>query len=813
MRRAIKRPITRPTRIKDSSLINPKVVLLREVIVKLTPMIAGKGLRVTQIGARAYAQADKNGKPVLVNIPHIPDSADDVFLMAIQGFIDHEVAHILFTDFSPAMTALKIERGRALCLVSKQPEKAAQKQFHNYHNIVEDPFIEKMMAQRFKGSAYNLERLHEMFLARVTLPAIERAASPAEKFSYIIVPLTRAWCDQPIFQRFMDDNKLWAHPLVAAFVKAMPAADIARMPLLKSTTDTLSIAELYYKILHPAPPPPPPPPKPEPKPEDEKEEDESSSDESKSAEKSDEKEDGEGSNEDKPEDDEDKGAGGEKDDESDDDTSETEGDPAKAKAEEGNEEDDDAEESAGPAEEEDPTSDGDDEPAGTDGDEKADDAKPEPAGDDDSEDGAGGDDEDEGDEDDGDPKAGSGSADADDDADDAEGDGNSDSEPGDSSDAAGDAGEDDDEAEAPAGGEEDDDDEVGEPEKEEATAHGQGFSPFSDVELPDLEDQDLSSAIAEIITDAATRECRVADYRIYTRELDKIEVVADWDDLPVDAVKKMEDDTQHMVAPMQKDIERMMAARSQSVRVPGFRSGRLHAGSLHRLTTNDDRVFRRKQEHKSKETAVTLLIDNSGSMSGQKVEIAMKAGMALSQTLERLDIKHEVLGFTTLQYQKWNSDKTALGREIAREEDRIGKSFSRTEPLHIPIYKTFDERLTPLVKRRFAMPLNGRVRLIQNIDGESVRIAASRLSLRREVRKVLIVLSDGSPAAQSDFPHEICADLHRAVADVARMKIDLVGIGIMDDSVSHYYPKFTVLRDLASLPGAVLTELKSILTS
>jgi cobalamin biosynthesis protein CobT len=753
-------------------------------------MIAGKGLRVTQIGAQAYVAHDpRTGKVNRVNIPHIPDDADDVFLMAIQGFIDHEVGHILHTDMSPEMGRLKESTALKLAKVSKQSDKVAIAELHQLHNIVEDPYEERMMSNQFKGSAYNLEKLHEMFLARVALPAIEKARTDEESFSAIMVPMTRAWSGQPIFQRFMNDNNLWAHPLVAAFAKAMSAADIERMPRLKSTADTLTIAEEYYKILHPAPPPPPPPP-PAGKPSDEP------GDDSKSDEKSDEKQDGEGSNPEKPEDDEDKGSGGEKDEtkpEGEDD------EPTKEKPKEGSKDPDDAEGDE-PAEAEDPADDGDHEPAGDEGDgeDDAEGTKPESTGDDEAGDGDGGPDEDAGDAPDGDAEADEGGSDADDGADDAEGDGDSDDEPGDGSDGA-------------------DDDEPGESDE---TAAGRKCTPFSEAEI-DLSDTDLGDAIAEVLTEIATADALDSDYRVYTREFDKVEIVKDTSMLSASVVKRMEDDTNHMVAPMQKDIERMMASRSQVIKVPGFRSGRLHAGSLHRLTINDDRVFRRKQEHKSKETAVTLLIDNSGSMrhggrgaTDTPIAVAMKAGFALSQTLERVGIKHEVLGFTTLPYGRYGATDPAPDHvEVAAEAARIGKDFTRVEPLYVPIYKTFDERLTPEVKRRFAMPSAGHLRLHQNIDGECVRIAGSRLAMRREVRKVMIVLSDGSPACESSFPHEIEADLHRAVLDAKKMRIDLVGIGIMDDSVRRFYPKFAVLRTLEELPGAVMRELKTILTA
>jgi cobalamin biosynthesis protein CobT len=131
----------------------------------------------------------------------------------------------------------------------------------------------------------------------------------------------------------------------------------------------------------------------------------------------------------------------------------------------------------------------------------------------------------------------------------------------------------------------------------------------------------------------------------------------------------------------------------------------------------------------------------------------------------------------------------------------------------MPIFKGFDGRLTPDAKKRFAMPSNDRLPLLNNVDGECLRIAAQRISRRPERRKVIIVLSDGSPACSTTYPGEISSDLHRAVEECGKMHIDLVGLGIMNENVSHYYPKYSVLNNLADLPGAVMGELKRILTT
>jgi cobalamin biosynthesis protein CobT len=248
----------------------------------------------------------------------------------------------------------------------------------------------------------------------------------------------------------------------------------------------------------------------------------------------------------------------------------------------------------------------------------------------------------------------------------------------------------------------------------------------------------------------------------------------------------------------------MMAARSQVVQVPGYKSGKMHSGSLHRLSVGDDRIFRRKHENISKDTAVCLLIDNSSSMSFRnRIGIAMTASYALAQTLERVGISHEVLGFTTLD--------PSLDYKHEMEKSKLLHSFARYEPIYIPIYKDFEERITPLVKRRFADVLDDVHILDQNVDGESVEIAAARLMRRREKRKVLLVLSDGEPVCMSRNLRALKDHLRNTIQQISKSGVEIIGIGIESAAVASYYPKSVVLKDLATLPSVVMNELKQIL--
>jgi cobalamin biosynthesis protein CobT len=312
-----------------------------------------------------------------------------------------------------------------------------------------------------------------------------------------------------------------------------------------------------------------------------------------------------------------------------------------------------------------------------------------------------------------------------------------------------------------------------------------------------------------LIANEAVDLMRDGDYNVFTREFDRIEPLPVPGNLEPQWIAQLEEQVAQMTGRMQKDIERMMASQSQVVKVPGLRSGRLHAPSLHRLKVNDDRIFHRKQEHKSKDTAVTLLVDNSGSMCGAKIVTAMVAAYALSLTLERVNVANEMLGFTTGDYgQAPRSVIESMHREI-QEEYNKGVTYHRVVPIMMPIYKTFDERVRTEVKARIAYMANVQPGMGSNVDGESLEYAAVRLAQRREKRKVMIVLSDGQPSGGANVaPH-----LKQTVEKLVKSGIETIGIGIMDPAVKRFYPKCTVLQNISELPVQIMRELKAILTN
>lgn len=213
----------------------------------------------------------------------------------------------------------------------------------------------------------------------------------------------------------------------------------------------------------------------------------------------------------------------------------------------------------------------------------------------------------------------------------------------------------------------------------------------------------------------------------------------------------------------------------------GVKRGTLHTGSLHKLITGSEesskRVFRKRIVSDTVDTAVTLLVDCSGSMSGSKFEMACAGAGVMAEALKPLNISYSVYGFTNTRY----------------DDDPI-----------VWVFNEFGERVTQseLVKRfRRASAC-----LWENTDGDAIAYATHMLNQRKEHRKVLLVLSDGSPAGR-DRAGDIQAYTLQAVSDAENSGVDVYGIGILDDNVRHFYKKHEVVHTLNKLAPTILSVL------
>lgn len=295
--------------------------------------------------------------------------------------------------------------------------------------------------------------------------------------------------------------------------------------------------------------------------------------------------------------------------------------------------------------------------------------------------------------------------------------------------------------------------------------------------------------VAELIEDLP--------YSVYSTDTDRIEYAPESTDF--DTVQKIEDATRGMTAPIQKNLERAIAARSIAVWNTGLRSGKLHNAALGKLITGDERVFRRKKEEtETKNVAVSLVIDCSGSMSGSSSRLACTSAYALANVLTRMNIAFEIIGFTT-----------AIDRPVSSYK----KHFSRYEPLYLPIFKGFNDKWDSRTKMRLGQLASSSFEKMMrnNIDGESIQICGDRLLSRPEKGKIMIVLSDGFPAADGDREEQ--KSHLKAVIEGLEKRMKIVGIGIDSTAVRNYYSKNVVIYKIAELPGQVVQELRKALLS
>lgn len=247
-----------------------------------------------------------------------------------------------------------------------------------------------------------------------------------------------------------------------------------------------------------------------------------------------------------------------------------------------------------------------------------------------------------------------------------------------------------------------------------------------------------------------------------------------------------------------KDLERAIASRNRVQFIPGQRRGRIHGSSIYRLTMNDDRVFRKKEESKAVNACVQQVIDLSGSMSGETIKLALASAYTIADALDRINVPNIITGFTT------------FGSHMAAGELKAIKyEFSRFESLMLPIIKNWNEKANSREVRSRMGCVGYTFPLLNNVDGESIASLASLFSGRMEDKKIMLVLSDGAPwAVGRGF------DAHlRSVAKQIETQtdIDLMAIGIMTDAPERFYANHALVTSVDSLGASVVTELSRII--
>ena len=238
--------------------------------------------------------------------------------------------------------------------------------------------------------------------------------------------------------------------------------------------------------------------------------------------------------------------------------------------------------------------------------------------------------------------------------------------------------------------------------------------------------------------------------------------------------------------------------------------GILDAGRLARVVANPTTPlsFKVEKDTEFRDTVVTLLLDNSGSMRGRPISIAAICADVLARTLERCSVKVEILGFTT---RAW---KGGQSREAWLAEGRPQQPGRLNDLRHI-VYKRADAPWRRARPNLGLMMKDGLRK--ENIDGEALEWAHRRMAGRREARKILMVISDGAPVDDSTLSVNPANYLEKHLRDVIAMVekrkiVELLAIGIGHD-VTRYYDRAVTITDVEQLAGAMTEQLAALFDS
>ncbi|OJU16938.1 MAG: cobaltochelatase subunit CobT [Sphingomonas sp. 66-10] len=302
------------------------------------------------------------------------------------------------------------------------------------------------------------------------------------------------------------------------------------------------------------------------------------------------------------------------------------------------------------------------------------------------------------------------------------------------------------------------------------------------------------------------------DYRVWTTEFD--EVIAATDLCDADELVRLRAYLDQQLVHLQSVVSKLANRLQRRLMAQQSRSwdfdqeeGLLDAARLARVVVSPDMSLSYKIERDTefRDTVVTLLIDNSGSMRGRPISIAAISADILARTLERCGVKTEILGFTTRAWKGGQSRETWLAAGRPPQPGRLN------DIRHI-VYKKADE---PWRRARTSLGLMMREGLLkENIDGEALLWAHARLVARPEERRILMVISDGAPVDDSTLSVNSGSYLERHLRQVIdwiekRSPVELAAIGIGHD-VTRYYSRAVTIMDVDQLGGTIIEQLAAL---
>ena len=350
-------------------------------------------------------------------------------------------------------------------------------------------------------------------------------------------------------------------------------------------------------------------------------------------------------------------------------------------------------------------------------------------------------------------------------------------------------------------------------EKDEDSTGSEGDYDFDDYSMnEELVDTDSKEQSSENVIQRMDLNSLNKIYNIYTTKFDEI-IKAEKLDTEEEITKLRNNLDQQLVAfqdlitKLANKLQRQLLAKQNRSWEFDLEEGLLDSSKLPRIIMEPHHPlsFKKEKDLEFKDTIVTLLIDNSGSMRGRPITIAALCADILSRTLERCSVKVEILGFTT---KNWKGGKS---RELWNNNGKP-KNPGRLNDLREIIYKNADTQWRRSKKNIGLMLKEGLLK--ENIDGEAILWAYNRLKKRKEERKILMVISDGAPVDDStlsvnsgDFLEKHLKKTVKFIEEKSDIEILAIGIG---HDVSRYYNKAIKITDVQELGDVMIAELSGL---
>ena len=327
-----------------------------------------------------------------------------------------------------------------------------------------------------------------------------------------------------------------------------------------------------------------------------------------------------------------------------------------------------------------------------------------------------------------------------------------------------------------------------------------------------LVDTDLDKQSSETVFQKMNAGIEDKEYKIFTSQFDEITMAENLESKEeIIKLRKSLDQQlvsfQNLITKLANKLQRQLLAKQNRAWEFNLEEGLLDSSKLTRIIMDpyNSLSFKKEKDLDFKDTVVTLLIDNSGSMRGRPITIAAICADILSRTLERCSVKVEILGFTT---KNWKGGKS---REEWNKNNKP-KNPGRLNDLRHIIYKSADIHWRQS-KRNLGLMLKEGL-LKENIDGEAISWAFNRLKKRKEERKILMVISDGAPVDDSTLSVNSGDFLEKHLKKVVKFiesksEIEILAIGIGHD-VSRYYNKAIKITDVQELGDVMIGQLSGL---